>query len=206
MPYDLSVPANWTVAKLKTEISKFGVTLSASSIPKSALLQIHQQLESVQNRHGGNQLNHPTSSSTTSQMDNTSQNATLNIEPDNSVSDLPSPETNISIPATSQIGSSHELSQSRLLDSTISMVSSMQGAISSLQSSINNLVNKQSSSATTNRLEQYFSAQTDQGSGSTMLQTTCSSKSYGIPADNLPYVDVVPDSVKKNIIAGKYNI
>ena len=204
MPYDLSVPANWTVVKLKTEISKFGVTLSASSIPKSALLQIHQQLETVQNRHGGNQLNQPTSGSTTSQMDNTSQNATLNIEPDNSVSDLPSPETSISIPATSQIGSSHELSQSKLLDSTISMVSSMQGAISSLQSSINNLVNKQSSSATTNRLEQYFSAQTDQGSGSTMLQTTCSSKSYGIPADNLPYVDVVPDSVKKNIIAGKY--
>ena len=105
VPYDLSVPANWTVAKLKTEISKFGVTLSASSIPKSALLQIHQQLETVQNRHGGNQLNQPTSSSCTSQMDNTSQNATLNIEPDNSVSDLPSPETSISIPATSQIGS-----------------------------------------------------------------------------------------------------
>ena len=74
VPYDLSVPANWTVAKLKTEISKFGVALSASSIPKSALLQIHQQLESVQNRHGGNQLNTPTSSDTTSQMDNTSQN------------------------------------------------------------------------------------------------------------------------------------
>ena len=35
-----------------------------------------------------------------------------------------------------------------------------------------------------------------------MLQTSL--KSYGIPADNLPYVDVVPDSVKKNIIAGKY--
>ena len=62
MPYDLSVPGNWTVAKLKTEISKLGVTLSASSIPKSALLQIHQQLEAVQNRYGGNQLNHPTSS------------------------------------------------------------------------------------------------------------------------------------------------
>ena len=35
-----------------------------------------------------------------------------------------------------------------------------------------------------------------------MLQTSL--KSYCIPADNLPYVDVVPDSVKKNIIAGKY--
>ena len=89
VPYDLSVPANWTVAKLKTEISKFGVTLSASSIPKSALLHLHPQLEAVQNRHGGNQLNHPTSS--TSQMDNTSQNVTLNIEPDSIVSDLPSP-------------------------------------------------------------------------------------------------------------------
>ena len=47
VPYDLSLPANWTVAKLKTEIPKLGVTLSASSIPKSALLQIHQQLEAV---------------------------------------------------------------------------------------------------------------------------------------------------------------
>ena len=60
-------------------------------------------------------------------------------------SDLPSPETSISITATSQdmtsLGSTHELSQSRLLNSTISMVSSMQGAISSLQSSKNNLVN-----------------------------------------------------------------
>ena len=74
VPYDLSVPANWTVAKLKIEISKFGVTLSAPSIPKSALLQIYQQLETVQNRHGGNQLNQPTSSSSTSQMDHTSQN------------------------------------------------------------------------------------------------------------------------------------
>ena len=35
-----------------------------------------------------------------------------------------------------------------------------------------------------------------------MLQTR--SNSYGLPADNLPYVDVVLDSVKKNIIAGKY--
>ena len=47
VPYDLRVPGNWTVAKLKTEISKLGVTLSASSIPKSALVQIHQQLEAV---------------------------------------------------------------------------------------------------------------------------------------------------------------
>ena len=86
----------------------------------------------------------------------------------------------------------------KLNRSRISMVSSMQGAIPSLQSSINNLVNKQSSSAITNRLEQYFSAQTDQGSGSTMLQT--SSKSYGIPADNLPYIDVVRDSVKKRTL------
>ena len=91
-------------------------------------------------------------------------------------SDLPSPETSISITATSQdmtsLGSTHELSQSRLLNSTISMVSSIQGAFSSLQSSKNNLVNKHSSSATTNCLEQYFSAQTDQGSGSSMLQTS----------------------------------
>ena len=86
LPYDLSVSANWTVAKLKIEISKSGaklkieisksgVILSASSIPKSALLQIHQQLETVQKRHGVNQLN-STSSSSTSQMDNTSQNTT----------------------------------------------------------------------------------------------------------------------------------
>ena len=66
VPYDLSVPGNWTVAKLKTEISKLGVTLSAYSISKSALLQIHQQLEAVQNIHGGIQLNYPTSSTSRS--------------------------------------------------------------------------------------------------------------------------------------------
>ena len=34
-----------------------------------------------------------------------------------------------------------------------------------------------------------------------MLEISCTG-SYGIPADNLSYVDVVPDSVKKNIIVG----
>ena len=70
------------------------------------------------------------------------------------------------------------------------MVTSMQGAISSLLTSIYNLVNKQSPSAITNRLEQFYSARTEQRSGSTILQT--SSKLHGIPTDNLPYVDVVP--------------
>ena len=75
-------------------------------------------------------------------MDNSLQDATFNIEPNNSVSDLPSPENSISSPAASQdmtsLHSTQKHSQYRLLDSTISMVTSMQGAIFSLLTSILN--------------------------------------------------------------------
>ena len=61
--------------------SKFGIALSTSSIPKSALLHIHQQLEAVQNKRDGNNLNQDDLSPTfsTSQMDSSSQDATFNI-------------------------------------------------------------------------------------------------------------------------------
>ena len=44
-PYDLNLPENWSSNKLKAEISKSGVTLTTQNIPKSALLQIYNQLK-----------------------------------------------------------------------------------------------------------------------------------------------------------------
>ena len=44
-PY-INLPVNWTVAKLKNEISAMGINLTSRTIPKSALLQIYEQLSS----------------------------------------------------------------------------------------------------------------------------------------------------------------
>ena len=42
-PYDLDNLANWTANKLKNELETLGFKLG-STIPKSALIQIYQQL------------------------------------------------------------------------------------------------------------------------------------------------------------------
>ena len=42
-PYDLDNPANWTANKLKNELETLGFKLG-SAIPKSAKIQIYQQL------------------------------------------------------------------------------------------------------------------------------------------------------------------
>ena len=47
-PYDLNNPLNWTVSKLKSEIAKKGLNLTAN-ITKPALLQIYQQLDTSVN-------------------------------------------------------------------------------------------------------------------------------------------------------------
>ena len=47
-PYDLNNPLNWTVSKLKSELAKKGLNLTAN-ITKPALLQIYQQLDTSVN-------------------------------------------------------------------------------------------------------------------------------------------------------------
>ena len=49
-PYDVTLPVNWTAAKLKCEIAALGVNVSSKAIPKSALVQIYEQLSSVNSR------------------------------------------------------------------------------------------------------------------------------------------------------------
>ena len=58
---------------------------------------------------------------------------------------------------------------------------------------------RSSTTATTNTLERFYGTQ---NSESIPIQTTRTQ--YGIPADELPHVDVVSDSVRKNIVEGKY--
>lgn len=50
VPYDLNLPVNWTAAKLRTEIAVLGVNLTSQSIPKSALVQIYEQLSASKDK------------------------------------------------------------------------------------------------------------------------------------------------------------
>lgn len=93
-------------------------------------------------------------------------------------------------------------SQAGLLQSTIGMVSSMQGTIASLQSTINNLLQNQSLGVSTNHLEQFYKG-IDQRSINS-VQTSASYQLHGVAADSLPHIDVVSESVRKNITSGKY--
>ena len=54
VPYDLNLLNNWTVAKLKREITSLGLNLTSRTIPKSALIQIYgQMLTTKSSEHSG---------------------------------------------------------------------------------------------------------------------------------------------------------
>ena len=54
-PYDLNNPANWTAAQLRAELEKLRYKLTLTSIPKSALKQIYEQVISHEKSVVGDQ-------------------------------------------------------------------------------------------------------------------------------------------------------
>ena len=93
-----------------------------------------------------------------------------------------------------------------LLPGTLGVITAMQSTISSLQSTISNLLTEKSSekaspavTESTNLLERYY--------GTLIAETTPNqptTSQFGVPADELPHVDVVSESIRRKIIEGKY--
>ena len=195
-PYDINMPVNWTVAKLKNEISALGINLTSKTIPKSALLQIYEQLSSV--RKGE-----------VSESENNSGISNTNDESEQIIMDNPGKDTNqdtvvSSVPTvtidnvTNANQPVQDLQTHGLLQG---FMTAMQGTIATLQSTVTNLQQKQTgtTAVNTNPLETFYSGTQQQP---TSIQNTATQ--HGIPADNLPHIDVVSDNMRRNITAVKY--
>lgn len=221
VPYDLNLPSNWSAARLKTEIAALGVNLTSQSIPKSALLQIYGQLSSVKDSQNSDNNDNcdivelPTKELSTTGSGVISEQLVTPPVPGN-VQDTITQDISRSqpvsqpacVPGSSLDTSNCLASHNNLLQEVttpqdtqsglMGMVSAMQGTITSLQSTINNLLLQQNPSAGTNYLEQFYKGTGQRSTNSVQTQI------QGIAADNLPHIDVVTDSVRKNITSGKY--
>ena len=166
-PYDLENPGNWTVNKLKMEIEKRGMKLT-SNVPKSTLLQIYNQLPS-----GISQNNY-------------SEPNTVN------------PNSETETPMVSEMDTVDQTNSSVNKDSNMNsmeLMIAMHQTITSLQCTVNKLIDqKQSESA-------------GQSSGTNMLQKVYQnsagvpshpppSNNQGVPADELPHIDVVSETMR----------
>ena len=195
-PYNLDDPANWTVNKLKTELEILGIKLT-STLPKSALIQLYQQLCKAKNPE--------TQSVNANTNDNLNTHSGLPrtqcIENDTQSSMI----TGISTNTPTQ--NSNTGCMDSLVPSTMGVITAMQGTISSLQSTISNLLTEKSKekgnnvvgTAPTNLLEQYYGTQITETATNQATTTQ-----FGVPADDLPHMDVVSESVRRKIIEGKY--
>ena len=177
-PYDLNNPANWTVNKLKLEIEKLGIKIT-SAISKSALLQIYNQLMSK------NVVNIPQNTVSDTELNTVEEAPTEREHEVTMVNSVPSGNTD-----------------SSMLSNQMGLMASVQQTITTLQCTVNKLLDeKQSkgqSSTNTNMLERIYKG----NSSSTVNppQTT----TQGIPADELPHIDIISDSIRPNITDGKY--
>ena len=87
------------------------------------------------------------------------------------------------------------------------MIALMQGTISTLQTTINSLVSNkqvQSPAVPVNYLEKFYTEEEPQASTSGTNMQGNSPPSFGVNPDNLPHVDVISDSMRRNITLGKY--
>ena len=85
-------------------------------------------------------------------------------------------------------------SQTALLQSTMGMVSAMQGAIASLRSSVTSLLQKQTPVSGSNNLEQFYQQTSEQRTSPTQQATI---NKHGVAADSLPHIDVVSETMRK---------
>ena len=95
-----------------------------------------------------------------------------------------------------------------LVQNTLGMMTSVQTAISTLQSTVNTLITKQSVTGleTKNNLDKFYNAipVTSEQQAVQSVTPIMSKTNSGVAADKLPHIDVVTYSVKRNIITGKY--
>ena len=208
-PYDMENPANWTVNKLKTELENRGLKLT-TTVSKAALLQIYQQVsktdnDSVNNRGAQISQDKQTEASRDQVQPNTrSAAANQNITPATS-------GVATSVTETLQAANTGHIS-SLGMDSgaAMGMFTAMQSTISSLQATVSQLLTErttssgQSSQPSTNLLQKYYGMEPAQTTATTTTTITAATSKFGVPADSLPHVDVITDSVKKNILEGKY--
>ena len=82
----------------------------------------------------------------------------------------------------------------------------MQNAITSLQTAVNTLITKQSTTGLNlkNDLEKFYNAVLRTEQPMQPVTSRLSTTTHVVPADELPHIDVVTESVKRNIIAWKY--
>ena len=146
-PYDLNNPANWTAAQLRSELAQLGLNLTGS-VPKTVLKQIYEQM--INKTTADNQAepvaqldqNEDISSQTMLNRDNMETNL-LTV-----TSDSASRQTNTLIDSVTSGNVTPESSNNDinalLVRNTLGMMTSMQTAISTLQSTVNTLITKQS--------------------------------------------------------------
>ena len=95
-----------------------------------------------------------------------------------------------------------------LVQNTLGLMTSMQTAISSLQSTVNTLINKQLVTGldTQNNLDTFYNSMpvTREQHSAQPVSPIPSQTNNGVAVDELPHIDVVTDSVKCNIFTGKY--
>ena len=208
--YDLNNPANWTAAQLRSELAQLGLNLSGS-VPKTVLKQIYEQM--INKTTADNQAepvaqldqSEDKSSQTMLNRDNMETNLVT------VTSDSASGQTNTLIDSVTSGTVTSESSNNEvnalLVQNTLGMMTSMQTAISTLQSTVNTLITKQSVSGleTKNNLDKFYNAIPVTSEQQAVQPVTPMSKTNsGVAADELPHIDVVTDSVKRNIITGKY--
>ena len=194
-PYDLDNPANWTVKKLKNELEALGVKLT-STMPKSSLIELYQQLCKQTNGSGTVVAINDTEDIINHQTD--FQSAAVNQT-------MTQNTGNVEVSTDTQTSNSNSNGTESSLPGTLGVITAMQSTISSLQTTISNLLTEKSSvktntlTSSTNLLERYYGTQIVEN---TPNQPTASQ--FGVSADDLPHVDVVSESLRRKIIEGKY--
>ena len=204
IPYDLGNPTNWTAAQLRKEISKLGVNLT-TSIPKTALIQIYTQLYTASSStvsQGQSNVSEKTNENDGNLLDRfQSENVQMDKSQDSGISSHITTSTTDNVISLPDRAVPHD-SQTVLLQSTVGMVSAMQSAIASLQSTVTSLLQKQTAStSSSNHLEQFYQQTPAQPSS---LSQQTSANLHGVAADSLPHIDVVSETMRKNIVSGKY--
>ena len=181
-PYDLD-------NKLKNELETLGFKLG-SAIPKSALIQIYQQLCKPGTR----------SESTAGNKDTNDTQTVSQMASSNQVYSLDTINSEVSIDTQTMNSSS----SGNVLPGTVGVITTMQSTISSLQSTISILLTEKSSDKTSpaatpsNMLEKFYGTQV-----TAQTQKHPDTSEFRVSADDLPHVDVVSETIRK-IIKGKY--
>lgn len=192
-PYDLNNPINWTSNKLKIEIEQLGVKLTAS-VSKSALLQIYRQLSANDSQGSRNDTSDVII--TDNEAEVTEANKNINARNDMNITQQSENDITGSVQTPPSSGTASDM-----LNSTLSVISGMQNTITTLQTTVNKLLtDKQSTSQTSsNLLDKIY-----QNQGNLTTNAPLPVQQQGIAADELPHIDIVSESVRRNITDGKY--